>query len=380
MDNEKQPNVIDELQKFLEELESLAPKREDVSGSKIGYRAVIGEEMINDSLPEESVVDIDGLEAEESGRVISIEELPQASDFQITQPGPIAAVDCGIVRLGETENGLVITMRAAIVVEDGEKSGVSIFRTGPIYLHNHYKLKVLHRIGAHLGKPDFFVEMDITDVNNPKPIRVKRGVADDAHQYGDRFRNWLERLTQRIAVTFVENGTILLDGALTLRTRDTPNSYYDELARLAGMKGNSIIAISKQSMLQVNGKPVRFWLNDLPNRVCYRSLSPMMRKEGIERVYGNAYASRFSLLGPTFRMDVKPVDGQTDDEAINRFYSSSLMRGGYPDILVRSHTYSYFTSPDVIQLQAQAGAKYRLVPQPEIDLSGIFAPFGGRFK
>jgi hypothetical protein len=105
-----------------------------------------------------------------------------------------------------------------------------------------------------------------------------------------------------------------------------------------------------------------------------------MRREESERVLGNAYAARFSALGPTFRMDVKAIAGQTDEEAINQFFSSALMRGGYPDILVRAHTHSYFTSPDVIQLQAHACTKYRLIPQGEIDLSGIFSPFGGRFK
>jgi hypothetical protein len=95
---------------------------------------------------------------------------------------------------------------------------------------------------------------------------------------------------------------------------------------------------------------------------------------------GNAYAARYSPLGPTFRMDVKPAAGVSDDEALSLFYSNVLMRGGYPDILVRAHTHSYFTGPHVVELQALAGAKYRLVPQPEIDLSGIFGPFGGRFK
>ena len=79
-------------------------------------------------------------------------------------------------------------------------------------------------------------------------------------------------------------------------------------------------------------------------------------------------------------MDVKPVKGQSDEEAIGQLYSSILVRGGYPDILVRAHTHSYFTSPDVLQLQAQASAKYSLSPEGEVDLTGIFGPFGGRFK
>ena len=79
-------------------------------------------------------------------------------------------------------------------------------------------------------------------------------------------------------------------------------------------------------------------------------------------------------------MDVKSIRGQTDDEAIGQFYSSVQMRSGYPDILVRAHTHSYFTSPNVIQLQAQAGAKYKLVPEGEVELTGNLDSFGGRLK
>jgi hypothetical protein len=265
-------------------------------------------------------------------------------------------------------------------VDENGKSSISLFRTGPVYLHNQHKAQILHQMGIHLGRPNFFVNLDKADLSNPRPISVKRGVANDAHQYGDRFRNWFERLVQRIAVTSVSNGIILFDGALTLRTRDTPQSYLKRLADMANERGNAIIAISKQSRLQVAGKSIRFWLNDVNEQACYRWLKPLMRREGTERVLGNLYAARFSVLGPTFRIDVKAPPGFLDEEILNRFYTSTLMRSGYPDILVRAHAHSYFTSPDVFQLQAQAGAKYKLSPQGDIELKSIFAPFGGRFK
>jgi hypothetical protein len=173
---------------------------------------------------------------------------------------------------------------------------------------------------------------------------------------------------------------VLFDGALTLRTIDTPSRYLEDLARLASAKGNAIVAISKQSMLQVRGRPLPFCLDDVPGKPCYRLLTGLMKSDEAERILGNIYAIRLSSLGPTFRMDVKPVEGQADAEAINMAFSSSLMRGGYPDILVRAHAHSYFTSPDVLQLQAQASAKYALTPRPEPSLTGIFAPFAGRFK
>jgi len=368
------PNPVDELQWFLEELESLAPIREEAAGTRVVFRSVTAEEVIEDSLPSEEWI--------EEERRVEFEgpETVQVSAFQPLGSGPVAAVDCGIARLGETENGLIIALRAAMVIDQDSGSRVTLLRAGPVYLHNQYKARVLYQMGRYLGKEDFFVEVDDTDPGNPRLIGTKRGVADDAHQYGDRFRNWFERLTQRIAVTSIEDGIVLFDGALTLRTRDTPSLYLERLAQLGSDKGNTIIGISKQSMLQVQGRSIRFWLNDVPNRACCRVLTPLMRRERAKRVLGNAYAVRFSALGPTFRMDVKAVEGQSDTEAIGQFYSSALMRGGYPDILVRAHAHCYFTSPDVIQLEALASAKYSLIPQRQVALTGIFAPFGGRFK
>lgn len=372
------PDAIVELEAFLNELEELSPTREDVAGSSVVYRPIESEEIVDDSIDEDPLQD----QIQEDVGYLPTDEnaSPEIQDFVVSNGGPVVAIDCGIVRLGETENGLVIALRASSVIDDGTSSRVKLYRTGPIYLHNRYKLQILHQMGRHLGKPDFFVELDQSNPNSIRPEKVKLGVANDAHQYGDRFRNWFERLVQKIASESVENGTILFDGALTLRTRDTPSIFLERLAQAASNKGNALVAISKQSRLQIQGKPIRFWLNDFPNRVCYRRMSALMMREEGERVLGNLYAARFSVLGPTFRMDVKPMSGQSDDEAINQFFSSVLMRGGYPDILVRAHAYSYFTSPDVMQLQAQAGAKYSLTPQGDIELTGIFGPFGGRFK
>jgi hypothetical protein len=366
--------TIQELSAFLNEIELLAPAREETEGSLVSYRLIESDEIIDDTLqPEVAIEDL--VPSSELP-----EDIPLVNDFQIVQGGPVVAIDCGIVRLGETENGLVIALRATIVIDRLGDSKIHVFRTGPLYLHNRHRLEILYEMGRQLGKPDQFVEIDNSDPANPHPLRVKSGVAHDAHKYGDRFRNWFERLVQKIAINQIDNGIVLLDGALTLRTIDTPDIYFDRLGLMASSKGNSLIAISKQSLLQVKDRPIRFWLSDSPNKPCYRRLTSLMRQEDNERVFGSTYSARFSHLGPTFRMDVKPIDGQSEDEAINKLFSSTLMRGGYPDILVRAHAHSYFTSPDVIQLQAQAGTRYSLIPQADVDLSAIFGPFGGRFK
>jgi hypothetical protein len=361
-----------ELEELFTLLDSVAPRR-----ATVRYRNVEEGETLDDSR--------DSTEEVESGDDLLV-WTPDNVDtpitaFQGTTAGDLAAVDCGIVRLGETENGLVIALRCALVVDSAHGSTVRTYRTGSIYLHNDHKPQILYTMGRHLGKPDLFVEVDNSDPERPRPVSVKAGVADDSHQFGDRFRNWLERLVQRHAVVSIQNGTVLFDGALTLRTRDTPSSFLEGLASSAALNGNSIVAVSKQSRLQINNRPLQFWLDDVPDVACYRWLTPALNREGREeRTLGQAYAARFSPLGPVFRMDIKQQVGQTCDDAIGRFFASTQMRSGYPDILVRAHAYSYFTPPDVIQLQAAAGARFSLVPRSDINLTSIFAPFGGRFK
>lgn len=362
-----------QLRELLDRLEQLAPQPEEMQGTRIQYRNLLeGEEAVNDALEssDEDYGEEEPLKAHEIKKF-------QAN----TSPGPVVAIDSGIVRLGETPNGLIIALRGcAVVLNEQGQLILNLFKSGPLYLHNRNKLEILHLMGKHLGKEDFFVTLD---VSSNTPQAVKRGVADDYHQYADRFRNWLERHIQLIAVSYIKNGIILIDGALTLRTRDTPKLFLEKLAERASSYGNALIAISKQSRLEVDGTPLSFLLEDYPGQACYRAISPILRQQDparAERVLGNIYVARLSPLGPCFRIDVKPARGQSYDEALNQFFASCLMRAGYPDILVRAHTHSYFTRADVLELQAQVRGRYGFEPRGEVDLSTIFTPFGGRFK
>ena len=200
----------------------------------------------------------------------------------------------------------------------------------------------------------------------------------------DRLRNWWERKAQKVAVSAVQGGIILFDGALTLRSRDTPDPYLRGLVRAARAHGNSVVAVSKRSELQIQGRSIRVWLDDWPERVGSRPISPVLRQGGdgrrASRVLGEVYAARFSPLGQTFRVDVANAPTTTPLGTLDRFFASSLMRAGYPDILVRAHVHSWFAPSHLACLQADACARYGLSPRPEASLSGAFAPFGGRFK
>jgi hypothetical protein len=345
------------------------------TNDKIILRTVDPNETINDALEEEE-------STIESWPYSPIEtsDQPPFTSFGEERISNVSAVDSGIVRLGETENGIFIALRGAIVKDFNDTCEVSIFRTGPLFLSYKLKVDLLYKLGLDLQKPDLFVEIDESQPDEPKPIKTKRSAADTAHQYADRFRNWFERMLQLVAIQDTNNGIIVLDGALTLRTRDTPSGFLSFLSTRANALRNSLVAISKQSKLQIQNKSIQFWLDEFPNQPGYRRLSSLLANDRRNRVLGNLYASRFTPAGSTFRMDVKSLEGQNDKEVIDSLYNSCLMKAGYPDILVRAHAYSYFSAGDVLTLQSYIRANYHVIPRFEINLTPIFAPFGGRFK
>lgn len=365
---------VPDIQALLDEMESRAPHIGTSKPRSVSYRITDGDEPVDDAL--------DGADEELQSWVDwqVHSELPFVQNVDLSAlpvyQVPLCAVDTGLVRLGETEDGLIIALRGSIVTIVGGSTELHLYRTGPMYLRHADSITMLHQMGQQLGKPDIFVELNAEG----NPVTVKAGVADNIQAYSDRFRNWFERILQRIAVRMISDGIVLLDGALTTNTRDTPTAFFNDLNRATSEFGNALIAVSKQSRLQIQNRAMRFWLQDEPLSTCYRRLMDIMPEDMKNRVMGATYAMRFSPIGLTYRVDIKPVSGQREDEAIDMLFSSCLIRSGYPDILVQAHAYSYFTTPSVAELQAQCGATYALRPQEESDLGAIFGPFGGRFK
>ena len=367
--------VSRDLHKFLDELDAQRPKS-DVGRALLVRRA--GDAPTDDTPPQGT----DWLE--EDGDIAADSPTPAARKFRDAVVGSVVAVDCGLARLGEFEDGrgLVIALRAAIVIDDPTGcTVVKTLRSGPLRVRYDQdgQITLFHRLGQQLGQPDYYVEID-----DSRPIRVRRGVAERADLIADRLRNWWERKAQKVAVSAVQGGTILFDGALTLRSRDTPDKFLRGLVRDARAHGNSVVAVSKKSELQIQGRSIRVWLCDWPERAGIRPLSPILRNGGdgrrASRVLGEVYVARFSPLGQTFRVDVAHAPTTTPLGALDQFYASVLMRAGYPDILVRAHVHSWFAPSHLACLQADACARFGLAPKPESSLSGAFAPFGGRFK
>ncbi|PMB09051.1 hypothetical protein CEN49_07805 [Fischerella thermalis CCMEE 5273] len=291
----------------------------------------------------------------------------------------IAAVDVGATKIGETSDGALVAFRGCIIIMHLDRQQNLFYRTGPILLSNTYKVKNLHLIGQQLGDDSLFVKLD-----NNTPIETKSGAADNINQYSDRIRNLIERKLQERAASLISNGFLLIDGALTRNTRDTPIKFIEEnILRNAFSHHNRVIAISKKSTLQVKNVPIHYLLDDHPNKACFRNIQRKLDESSNssnKRNFGEMYVTRFSEYGPTFRVDVCVENGDDCRAALQDLWSICGMRNGYPEPLVRAHIHTYIPWSKLTSMRAEAIVRYGIRKIQEVDFGGAFAPFGGGFK
>jgi len=324
------------------------------------------------------------LEAEDDERWCdaSGDRASSVGEFSQTEPVAVCAVDAGVVRLGETAQDAYIALRGSYVVEwrDGATMPEAIlYRSGPLRLSHGGidQLQALHALGLSLGQADLYVRLD----GAAYPVTVRGGAAGNQSHFPDRVRNAIERQIQVLAAGAMTGGVLLLDGALS--TFDTPPAFLERLVARAHADGNSVIAISKRSTLNIKGRPLGFWLDEVPYRACYRALTTLFYEENAgrrtDRIMGRLFACRFSPLGRTYRVDVSPAPGLSDEEALSRLFASVGVRGGYPDILVQAHALSMITPPQALLLRAQL-AQFGLSSAWDWGFGGAFGPFGGAHK
>lgn len=298
---------------------------------------------------------------------------------------PIAGIDGGLARLGFSDEGVVAAVRGAVVVHEADRRRIYKAKPGMIHLHARNRLQVLYEIGKRFNDPTHYVV-----VKDGMPVALK-GILTTPHYQIDRVRNFVERTLQFTACVLIRGGIIVLDGAATPDTFDTPPGLIERLAKEATGRGSHLIAVSKKTTLTVNGRDLRSVLDGAPVGPRYLYLNELLHQDRQRRIaaggrpdrrvpIGHLYAVRFGAMGETYRVDVVPAPGYTPLEALQSFYASTLFRAGYPDVLIRAHLHAYFTYPDLLRLQSAVPKTFGLVPRREIDHGAAFAPFGGRWK
>lgn len=285
---------------------------------------------------------------------------------------PMVAIDAGVLEVGVCKTGYALAFKASVIEQD-INGVVSIAVLGPRvkFITPTNRAEVLLYVGEQLMQPDMFVERHTNGT-----LTIKAG-AREPNQFKDRLRNFLERMLQLDAARQLGSGMLLIDGALTLRTFNTPGVFLAQLAREAQRRNSDIVGVSKKSRVTVDGVHVSALLDDVPaGSVGFMRINRVDTEDGDERNLGNPFAVRFAPGGFTFRVDVAKQSLLPSEEGVlQALYANTPMMLGYPNLLRLAHIHSAFTKAEIVSLQVAAAHDFQVSMRPPEDVSVIFAPF-----
>jgi hypothetical protein len=328
--------------------------------------------------PEELLLDDVSPEPEDEDETVSINEArlgPFTPFSDSNVPVPLAAIDAGVIDVGLSRRGFALAFKAAVVIQDLDSTH-TIAKIGPRvkFIEPDNRAELLRFIGRELMNENMFVE-----VANDGSLSIKAG-STEPNQFKDRMRNFIERMLQLDIARQLRNGVLLVDGALTLRTYNTPQVFLECLGREAARCNSDIVGVSKKSRITVDGVHMSALLDDVSTDAGFRRIRTVDaaggEEDAVARNLGVPFAVRFAPGGFTFRVDVARRSLlQTEEEVLEALYANTHMTLGYPNLLRLAHIHSAFTKAEIVSLQVQAAHDYGVSMRPPEDLSVIFAPF-----
>jgi hypothetical protein len=315
-----------------------------------------GQKVKSNSVDESMETSYDGsvifLETATSPKVIQVQPLREDTK--------IAAVDMSSINLGETNDGILIAIRGAIVWNVRRK--FHYLRLGPFLFHLTEESR--SRIFNLLRKYDFGFSHEISGI--------------DVTRLQTRIANMFEHRIQIDLCGLSSNSLILLDGCLVGGTPDAPEEIVTKLLRTARTKVNTILAFSKSSRLYFRGHH----LGDIANRYnppCLVKIGCRLQPcIGPFRLFGDIYVANLSKGGVSFRLDVdRELEQSQAVDSVRRLLGNELVYQGYPETLRLAHIYSTFTANEVIAMQRYVMQQPRLqiVARPNLRRL-LFGPFG----
>jgi hypothetical protein len=291
-----------------------------------------------------------------SSVILPLEVIPLHA---IHEDFPVAGIDVSSIKVGETQEGIIIALRAAIVWNTNHK--YRFLRLGPFLFHITDENK--DHIFTLLRKHNF----DLSDViSTPDSTRLQTRIMSI-------FEHWIQMSLN----TASQNTLILFDGSLTAGTPDAPESIISKMLQSARTRQNSVLAFSKFSRLRFNGRCII----DL----AYKRTAPcLVRIDYLKsftdsfRLLGDVYVAKFTEWGVPFRLDIdKELSRFQAVEAVQRLLGNDLVYQGYPETLRLAHIYSTFTASEVIGMQRYLTQQrgLQILEKPNLRRL-LFGPYG----
>ncbi|WP_455286203.1 DNA double-strand break repair nuclease NurA [[Eubacterium] cellulosolvens] len=291
-----------------------------------------------------------------SALVVGVPEDCRTIPLNPSTPSSVAAVDVSSLKIGETETGVLVAIRGAIVWRSDK--GYQYVRCGPLTFHLRHGLDERSATGlSALGSSQMFTERAIS-----------------------RLRNVLERWIQKEICISFRDSIVLFDGSLTVGTPDNPTAYLARILESARERGNVVLAFSKNTKLCAFGRKITSLIS--------RSAAPCLLdvdravtkqfKSYPVRLAGHVYVAKLVEDGFAFRLDVdRQVSHDKRVDATNRLIASDIIMQGYPETLRLAHIFSTFTANDVIGVQRYLAFAHGLRIAPRFNVKkSLFGPFG----
>lgn len=284
---------------------------------------------------------------------------------------PVIAVDVASIRLGETDTGILLALRAATTWKQ-RGTAYRYLRFGPFPIHitdqnQHDILNLFHE-------------------HNPAPSPQRNTLfhqltsLPDLNQTQTRITALLEKWLQTQIAAQTRNSLILLDGNLTTTAADQAANATARLLQTARNNHNTILALTKITRLRLNGHNITDLMPSNP-KPCLLQLDSYQPSSNIRQL-GTIYVAKLNHTPYAFRLDTDTnPSSQEAVEAVEHLIGNDLITDGYPETLRLAHIYATFTANEVIGIQRFLAQAYgiKIAQKPNIRRM-LFGPYGTRHE
>ena len=280
-------------------------------------------------------------------------------------PQPVIAIDVSSIKIGETNQGILLALRAATVWKQNG-TGYRYLRFGPFPFHiTEENKQEIYSLFSQYSRDA--PEAGNNHTNTPSLINMQT-----------RMTTLLERWLQTQIAVQTQNSLILLDGSLTAGTNDTPIAIMAQLLDTARSRHNTILAITKATRLRLNGHTLTDLINKSKPPCLLQTDGHAASAYNHIHFMGNIYVAKLAPSPYAFRLDIdNKIPPAQAIEAVEHLIANDLVLDGYPETLRLAHIYSTFTANEVIGIQRFLAQTHgiKTIQRPNVRRL-LFGPFG----
>lgn len=282
--------------------------------------------------------------------------------FEVYEPGEVTdrrriiAIDASSIRLAESANGVVISIKGSIVSKEVDNS-ISVQTVGPFlfYIDRMNFKRILKEYS--------------------EPIRYSSGYEFYLNVQRALTEMLERRMQEYVARTFAES-IILFDGCLVASNFSHYENTLQKILETASRNRNIVVAFSKTSFLQISGESLQSiyiereppYIVDLTDAVKYYCNYEV-------RTLGRVCLARLSFGSVGYRVDI-PIECDIP-LLFGSLLKSDALIYGYPETLILAHDYSTFARLDVITMHTMLRRMNIELFYPECVRNILFQPIDG---